>query len=184
MNGLLQQQESGQRPQGGAELARRGRVRFTVRSLGGKLVISAALLLLLCMLLFGALSWYAVKAFYERAARGSAATNLNSISRAYVEQSEQHLSTLAKLATSAEVAGVFTQQVGAQQRLTTEFTLALVRDRLTGLALMDMDGRTLAQAGESLPGGLHALISAGLRGQRASTLAKQENAWVLALTVS
>ena len=183
MNGLLQQQESEQRQQGVAELARRGRVRFTVRSLGGKLVISAALLLLLCMLLFGTLSWYAVKAFYERAARGSAGANLNSISRTYVEQSGEHLSALARLAASAEVAGVFTQQVGAQKRLTTEFTLALVRDHLTGLALVNTDGRTLTQAGESLPGGLHALISAGLRGQRASTLAKQGNAWALTLTV-
>jgi signal transduction histidine kinase len=184
MNGLLQQYESEQSQQRGTEHARGGRVRFTVRSLGGKLVISAALLLLLCMLLFGALSWYAVKVFFERAARGSASANLHTISRVYVEQSEEHLSTLTALAASPEVAAVFAQQVDGQQRLTTAFTLALVRDRLTDLTLMDMDGRTLAQAGEGLPGGLHALISAGLGGQRASMLARQGNAWLLALTVS
>ncbi len=183
MNGLLQQQESEQSRQGGAELARKGRVRFTVRSLGGKLVISAALMLLLCMLLFGALSWYAVKAFYERAARGSASANLNSISQEYVKQSRGRLSALAKLAASAEVVELFTQRADVQKRLTAEFTLALVHDRLAGLTLVDTGRRTLAQVGENLPGGLRGLIGAGLRGQRASTLAKQGNAWELALAV-
>lgn len=181
MNGLLQQQESEQKRQEGAELARKGRVRFTVRSLGGKLVISAALTLLLCMLLFGALSWYAVKAFYERAARGSATSNLSNISQLYVEQSGEHLRDLAKLAASAQVAGIFEQQAGAQKRLTTTLTLSLVHSQMTGLTLVDTGRRVLAQVGESLPGGLHTLISAGLRGQRASTLAKQGNIWELTL---
>jgi signal transduction histidine kinase len=47
-------------------------MRFTVRSLGGKLVISAALMLLLCMLLFSVTSWYVLKSFYKHEAISTA----------------------------------------------------------------------------------------------------------------
>ncbi len=43
-------------------------MRFNVRSLGGKLIISAALTLLLCMLLFAVTSWFFLKALYEHEA--------------------------------------------------------------------------------------------------------------------
>jgi signal transduction histidine kinase len=49
-------------------------MRFTVRSLGGKLVISAALMLLLCILLFSVISWYVLKSFYEHEAISDAHT--------------------------------------------------------------------------------------------------------------
>src|SRR6266581_3379382 len=58
-------------------------MRFTVRSLGGKLVISAALMLLLCMLLFSVTSWYVLKSFYEHEARSDARIHLASIKNAY-----------------------------------------------------------------------------------------------------
>ena len=43
-------------------------MRFNARSLGGKLIISAALTLLLCMLLFAVTSWFFLKALYEHEA--------------------------------------------------------------------------------------------------------------------
>ncbi|HXZ05540.1 MAG TPA: ATP-binding protein [Ktedonobacteraceae bacterium] len=49
-------------------------MRFTVRSLGGKLVISAALMLLLCILLFSVTSWFVLKSFYEHEAISTAHT--------------------------------------------------------------------------------------------------------------
>src|SRR2546426_8768603 len=58
-------------------------MRFTVQSLGGKLVISAALTLLLCMLLFSAASWYFLKSFYEHEAKNDARIHLASIKSAY-----------------------------------------------------------------------------------------------------
>src|SRR5438876_11905989 len=58
-------------------------MRFTVRSLGGKLVISAALMLLLCMLLFSITSWFVLKSFYELEARRDAGIHLKSINIAY-----------------------------------------------------------------------------------------------------
>jgi signal transduction histidine kinase/methyl-accepting chemotaxis protein len=61
-------------------------MRFTVQSLGGKLVISAALMLLLCMLLFSAASWVLLKSFYELEARSDARLHLASIKSAYQTQ--------------------------------------------------------------------------------------------------
>src|SRR5207248_4100445 len=58
-------------------------MRFTVRSLGGKLVISAALMLLLCMLLFSITSWYVLKSFYEHEAISDARIHLPAIKNAY-----------------------------------------------------------------------------------------------------
>src|SRR5215472_7371928 len=54
-------------------------MRFTVRSLGGKLIISAALTLLLCMLLFSTASWLLLKIFYEHEARSDATAHLHAI---------------------------------------------------------------------------------------------------------
>ncbi len=56
-------------------------MRFTVRSLGGKLIISAALTLLLCMLLFSTASWLLLKFFYEHEARSGATTHLLAIKK-------------------------------------------------------------------------------------------------------
>ena len=181
MNGLLQGKEAANKRQRATELARRSRAHFTVRSLGGKLVISATLTLLLCLLLFAAFSWYLVKAFYEREARNASSVHLNSISQAYLEQSGASLHELAALAASTDVAGVLTQQEGAQGRLMTLLTMDLARDRLASLALVDTNGRGLAQVGEHLPGGLRALLDASLSGRAGTLLARQGNAWLLAL---
>src|SRR6266851_5397319 len=61
-------------------------MRFTVRSLGGKLIISASLTLLLCMLLFSTASWLLLRFFYEHEARSDAATHLGAIEKAYHTQ--------------------------------------------------------------------------------------------------
>lgn len=61
-------------------------MRFTVRSLGGKLIISAALTLLLCMLLFSAGSWFSLKFYYEHAAIGVANRHLSSLKKVYNDQ--------------------------------------------------------------------------------------------------
>lgn len=61
-------------------------MRFTVRSLGGKLVISAALTLLLCMLLFSAGSWLSLNFYYEHTAITVATRHLASLERIYKAQ--------------------------------------------------------------------------------------------------
>lgn len=180
MNGLLQQKEVESVQRGAAELARRGRVRFTMRSLSGKLVLSAALTLLLCMLLFTALSWWLVRSFYERGARSDATAHLASVSQTYASQSEARLQNLIAATTSTEVTSVLDHRPGAQTRLAAAFSLELVRQRLASRILLDANRKVLVQAGENLPD-LNSLVSEGLRGRAASTLARQGNTWELAL---
>jgi signal transduction histidine kinase len=61
-------------------------MRFTVRSLGGKLVISAALTLLLCMLLFSAGFWLSLNFYYKHTAINAATRHLSSLENAYKAQ--------------------------------------------------------------------------------------------------
>jgi signal transduction histidine kinase len=181
MNGLVRQKELVDQGQHTAELAKRSRVRFTVRSLGGKLVISAALTLLLCMLLFIAVSWYAVKSFYEREAGSAASANLASISSIYTQQSNALLHELQGEAADAEVRGVLSQEAGAQRRLSAVLLLDLIRNHLASLALVNQDQQTMLLVGESLPGGISMLLAAGRRGEAGSTLAERGRVWELAL---
>ena len=58
-------------------------MQFTVRSLGGKLIIVATLILLLCMLLFTLLSWGMFKSYSEYQARRDAQTHLARLHVAY-----------------------------------------------------------------------------------------------------
>jgi hypothetical protein len=71
-------------------------MRFKVRSLGGKLIISAALTLLLCMLLFSTASWFLLKLFYEHEARSGASAHLGTIRIAYHTQIASLLQDLNK----------------------------------------------------------------------------------------
>lgn len=181
MNGLLQQNELERTHQGTAELARRGRVRFTVGSLSGKLVLSAALTLLFCMLLFVGLSWWLVRSFYERGASNDATEHLASVSQAYTAQSEAQLRHLATEASSAEVSGVLARRAGSQARLTALLALDLAREHLASVALLDSGRRALSQVGEALPDNLQSLVSSGLQGREAAELVQQGSSWELVL---
>ncbi|HVU71126.1 MAG TPA: ATP-binding protein [Ktedonobacteraceae bacterium] len=183
MNGLLQHKEADSIRQGAAELARRGRARFTERSLGGKLILNAALLLLLCMLLFTTLSWWLVRAYYQRAAQHDANTHLTSFSQTYTQASEARLEALSRQAASAAVANALAQKSDARTKLSQEFALALVQEHLSGLTLFAANHQIVTQAGEGLPAGLQRLESAGLQGQEAEMLVQQDKIWTLALAV-
>ncbi|MGH2482781.1 MAG: hypothetical protein ACRDHW_24290, partial [Ktedonobacteraceae bacterium] len=177
MNGLLR---PGKR-QHTTELAKRSRTRFTVRSLGGKLVLVAALTLLFCMLLFVAISWGLVRAFYERQASSDANLHLTSLSQVYGAQSSQRLQHLAMLTTRPEVSGTLQHQAGTQASLTTLLTDDLVHERLLSLALVGADSTTLVQVGESSPNTGQTLLNAGLKGHEGSELVPQEQGWNLVL---
>ncbi|MGH2479823.1 MAG: hypothetical protein ACRDHW_09230, partial [Ktedonobacteraceae bacterium] len=177
--GLLQPGER----QNATELARRSRTRFTVRSLGGKLVLVAALMLLLCMLLFVAVSWGLVRAFYERQASSDASTHLSSLSQIYRAQSTQRLQGLTMLASSTEVKNVVQLQPGARTTLTTRLTQDLVRERLTSLALVNAGRMALVQVGENQPDSGQELFNAGLQGRAGSEIVQQEGKWDLELEV-
>lgn len=177
MDGLLQKREMDGRQSGTAELAKRGQKRFTVRSLGGKLVISAALTLLFCLLLFTALSWWFVKFFYEREAGSDARMHLAELSQVYLEQSELHLHGLLTEATNAQVVNAFAQPGGTQNALTSMLTQDLVRNHLAAQELIDTKRNVLVQVGEHLSGNPEDLLNAGLSNRSASALVVQGGSW-------
>lgn len=137
-------------------------MKITVRSLGGKLVISAALTLLLCLLLFSGISWFLLKSFYEREARIDAAAHLAFLKRAYTGQSASLLRNLTlESTTSADTLSTsLTDEV--RRNLTGNFAQALSYYRLSTLTLFGLNASVLIQVGEATPPGTGTLIASGL----------------------
>jgi signal transduction histidine kinase len=151
-----------------------------MQSLGGKLVLSATLALLFCLLLFTLLSWYTVKSFYDRGASKAAPAHLASLSQSYQAQSERQLGELKAEATSNQVIDMLTATGSAESTLTTTFNQELVQNNLTSLVLLNIHQRPLLQVGESISSDLSALFNAGLTGQEGSMIAiSGGNTWIL-----
>src|SRR5437867_7238437 len=84
-------------------IARKVHMRFKVRSLGGKLIFITALTLLLCMILFSALSWGLLKFLSEREARSDATTHLASIKKSYQSQTTRLMLDLQQMAENTDI---------------------------------------------------------------------------------
>src|SRR5258706_2885201 len=144
-------------------------MRFTVRSLGGKLIISAALTLLLCMLLFSTASWLLLNFFYEHEARSDATTHLGTIRIAYHAQIASLLQDLNKEeAADRDLAAAVSQPpTPSSQSHLEEFLNSLVKQYpfLSSPAIISKDGMVLA--GAQYP---RSLIKQGLQGQTVSSL--------------
>jgi signal transduction histidine kinase len=122
-------------------------MRFTVRSLGGKLVISAALMLLLCMLLFSVTSWFFLKTFYELEARRDAGRHLESITRAYqtkIDFLKEGLTTEA--AKSVIVAALTNIKPYAQAQASRELAYAKGQYHLASVSIISKNRGVLAQS--------------------------------------
>lgn len=120
-------------------------MRFTVRSLGGKLVISAALTLLLCMLLFSAASWYFLKSFYEHEAKSDATAHLILAKQAYRKQSALLIQSLINEVKENDLATTLSQQVTPSSRDQLIYVLSSIpmKYRLSGLELIFRDRKEL-----------------------------------------
>src|SRR5438270_3648631 len=84
-------------------------MRFKVRSLGGKLIFITALTLLLCMILFSALSWGLLKFLSEREARSDATTHLASIKKSYQSQTTRLMLDLQQMAENTDITSTVSQ---------------------------------------------------------------------------
>ena len=118
-------------------------MRFTVRSLGGKLIVSAALTLLLCLLLFSAASWYLLKSFYEHQAKSDAAAHLTLIEHDYQDQIASLIQEITKNeANDTKLEAALSQPLTASSRslLIDILTPALTEYRLSGLELIFKGG--------------------------------------------
>src|SRR5579872_5841502 len=103
-------------------------MRFSVRSLGGKLIIVAALTLLLCMLLFSAISWGVLKYLSEREARSEAPAHLSLVKRSFYAQNTLLLQNLETVTRNPALVSLVTQPPSSteQQELQSNSILAPV----------------------------------------------------------
>jgi signal transduction histidine kinase len=137
-------------------------MRFTVRSLGGKLVISAALMLLLCMLLFSVTSWYVLKSFYEHEAKIDARIHLAVIKNAYRTQIVSLERYLTKEASKRVIVAALTTSKSAQ----ASKELANAKRQyplmpISGISLQDRD-KVLIEDGDINPSSDLSLINQAL----------------------
>src|SRR5437867_205882 len=105
-------------------IARKVHMRFKVRSLGGKLIFITALTLLLCMILFSALSLGLLKFLSERDARSDATTHLSSIKKSYLSQTSKLILDLRQAAENTDITSAVTQPSTPSTRNHLNATLA------------------------------------------------------------
>ena len=149
-------------------------MRFTLRSLGGKLVISAALTLLLCMLLFSAGSWYLLKSLYQREAKSDATAHLRLVKQAYEAQSATLVQALTPEVSDANLATTLSQPMtlSSHNQLIESLSPIPFRYRLSGLELVFKTGNILVplKGGEIFPGDTMKLVDQGWQGKVATSL--------------
>src|SRR5690348_11252196 len=157
---------------------RRVGMRFTVRSLGGKLMVSAALTLLLCLLCFSAASWYVLKIFYEHEAKQDAVTHLALMRRAYQAQTALLTSELTTTASNRALVTALTQpsSTSSHNQIINIFTSTLFRpDRFTGIGFISKSHAIVASAGSinaanGLSKDMLSLTNASLQGKTATLI--------------
>ena len=158
--------------------ARKVRMRFIVRSLGGKLILVAALTLLLCMLLFSALSWGLLKYLSEHEAKSDATAHLSIIKLAYQMQSATLIHELTREVQNSDVTTTLSRpsSLASRSHLTDILTPMLPRYHLSSLDLISIGWRLLAHIGDLksignvVPPGTAPLVDQGLQGHVGTSL--------------
>jgi signal transduction histidine kinase len=151
-------------------------MRFTMRSLGGKLIISSALTLLLCMLLFSATSWYLLKSFYEHEAKKDATSHLILAKQAYLTQSAALIQVLIKEVHDTNLAATLSQPVTSSPRIqlieSLSSILSLIPHRISGLGLFFKGGNVFVplEGSEIVPVDTLNLVDQGWRGNIVTSL--------------
>lgn len=93
---------------------REGRMQGIIRSLGGKLILVATAILLLCLLLFSLIGWSMLGFFSEYQARRDAQSHLSLIQAAYNTQTQLLIQQLQQVAQQPQVARQLTQRATTQ----------------------------------------------------------------------
>ncbi len=159
-------------------VTRRVGMRFTVRSLGGKLIISAAFTLLLCVLLFATASWYLLKSFYEHEAKSDAAMHLALIKHAYQAQTALLSEELSQVANNPGLMDALAQPLtqSSRERIRDLLFSTSLHDHFSEMTIASPKQRVIETLEDispsgSLPDDLRPLVVEGLRG-KAATLVK------------
>ncbi len=144
-------------------------MRFTVRSLSGKLIISATLTLLLCMLLFAAASWYFLKAFYENEAKSDAIVHLALIEHAFQKHTNLLSQEVSQVARDSSLQSALAQpSSSSSQQARLDLLSALSPYRFSSLQLVSPGRQVLISTDTretELPGALQPLIAGSIARQ-------------------
>ena len=167
-------------------------MRFKVRSLGGKLILVAALTLLLCIVLFSALSWEVLLYRFEHEARSDTTTHLSAISTAYQTRIATLTHDLAQTALDPAILSALTHPSTATTRQNIQDRLIQVPLHyhllLEALVVLTTDHRPIGQLEEGPftdSALVNALLSQALTGKSVSTLfpSLANTSWVISVAV-
>ncbi|QBD81923.1 GAF domain-containing protein [Ktedonosporobacter rubrisoli] len=172
-------------------------MRFIARSIGGKLIVVATLILLLCMLLFAALSWSLLSFYTEHTARRDAQLHLSHIQRAYQSYTTTLTNQLNKIASDPQIAAAATHPFSssAQDRLQGLLAAQPIRYHWSQLAIVTKDHQYVAQVGNADPNedgvdaSLIPLINQAFQGQITLTIERitisgvLNNQWALNIAI-
>lgn len=114
-------------------------MRFTVRSLGGKLILIATSTLLFCLLLFSISGWSALKLYSEQEAKGDALAHLALIQQAYQAHIASLTGTLGKIAVDSRKT--------SSNQLQKTLVAQTVGNHLSTLAIISRKHQLLQQSG-------------------------------------
>src|SRR5947209_3561814 len=157
-------------------VTRRVGMRFTVRSLGGKLIISAAFTLLLCMLLFATASWYLLKSFYEHEAKSDATMHLALIKHAYQAQTVLLSEELSRVAKNPGLGDALAQPLtqSSRERIRDLLFSTFLDDHFSDMIIVSQDRQTLEEISPSstLSNDIQPLVDEGLQGKTTSQVVK------------
>ena len=157
-------------------VTRRVGMRFTVRSLGGKLIISAAFTLLLCVLLFATASWYLLKSFYEHEAKSDATMHLALIKHAYQAQTVLLSEELSRVADNPGLIDALAQPLtqSSRERIRDLLFPTFLDDHFSDMIIVSQDRQTLEEISPSstLSNDIQPLVDEGLQGKTTSQVVK------------
>src|SRR5215469_8459813 len=125
-------------------------MKLTVRSLGGKLILSAAATLLLCLLFFSIISWNLLRYLSERQAKSDATTHLTLIKQAYQAESAALIQSLTAVASDTNIISKVPRHytLAAYNRLADILNPYLARYRLSDLVIISANRQLLAYLGD------------------------------------
>ena len=165
----------------------------SMRSLGGKLTASAALVLLLCLLLFMLTTWGVLTFYAERDARNNAQVHLALAKQAYNTSNASLINALQTVATDQGIVTSVTRTGNVTQNYLKQISAsAQSRFALSAIDIVSMNHALLAQVEDvqnnsQLPVNAIALVDQAAQGSIAtslqtetfSLLLAQKNTWVL-----
>ncbi len=171
-------------------------MQFSMRSLGGKLTASAALVLLLCLLLFMITTWGVLTLYAEREARNDAQVHLALAKQAYTTSNVSLIRTLQTVATDSGIVSSTTLRRVTQTYLKEISSSVQYRFSLSAVDVVAPNHTLLAQVEDNknnnqLPVNAIALVDQAAQGNIATSLQTetfslapaQKSTWVLRVAV-